>query len=206
MNENEQFILFVTGHGDKHISKTNIPVAPCPCLPAEVSLNIPPEMYHDMILDPSNQPDFCIFNSGPEEISLHSISVNKMPYLNYTAYPLDYNGNGTVDADEGFEYVFLIDEGILVEGENHIGISSNHTVEFVAPTVGLGSGAIAKVTLPAVGGIVEFPQLEEPEAVTPDLSDHNYGALAGIIVGAIVGTIALIGAAWYVRRRRTKAI
>jgi len=60
--------------------------------------------------------------------------------------------------------------------------------------------------LGGVGGIVEFPQIEEPGAVTPDLSDHNYGALAGIIVGAIVGTITLISAVWYVRRRRTKAI
>jgi len=57
-----------------------------------------------------------------------------------------------------------------------------------------------------VGGIAEFPQIEEPGTVTPDLSDHNYGALAGIIVGAIVGTIMLISAVWYIRRRRTKAI
>jgi hypothetical protein len=57
-----------------------------------------------------------------------------------------------------------------------------------------------------VGGVIELPMVEEPGAVTPDSSGHNYGASAGIIVGAIVGTIALISAAWYVRRRRTKAI
>jgi len=57
-----------------------------------------------------------------------------------------------------------------------------------------------------VGGIVEFPQIEEPGTAIPDSSDHNYGALAGIIVGAIAGVIALISAVWYVRRRRTKAI
>jgi len=57
-----------------------------------------------------------------------------------------------------------------------------------------------------VGGIVEFPQIEEPGTAIPDLSDHNYSALARIIVGAIVGTITLISAVWYVRRRRTKAI
>jgi len=57
-----------------------------------------------------------------------------------------------------------------------------------------------------VGGIVELPQLEEPGTVTPNLSDHNYDALAGIIVGAVVGVIALISAVWYMRRRRTKAI
>ena len=59
---------------------------------------------------------------------------------------------------------------------------------------------------PAVGGIVKFPQMEQPGAVTPDSSGHNYGALAGIIVGATVGVIMLISAAWYIRRRRTKAI
>jgi len=56
-----------------------------------------------------------------------------------------------------------------------------------------------------VGGIVEFPQIEEPGTATPDLSEHNYGALAGIIAGAIAGATALISAAWYIRRRRTKA-
>jgi len=59
---------------------------------------------------------------------------------------------------------------------------------------------------PPVGGIVELPGIEEPGAVTPDSSGHNYGALAGIIVGATVGVIMLISAAWYIRRRRTKAI
>jgi hypothetical protein len=62
------------------------------------------------------------------------------------------------------------------------------------------------VTIPVVGGIVEFPQMEQPGAVTPDSSGHNYGALAGIIIGAIVGVIMLISAVWYIRRRRTKAI
>lgn len=57
-----------------------------------------------------------------------------------------------------------------------------------------------------IGGIVEFPQIEEPGTAVPDLSGHNYGASAGMIVGAIAGVIALISAAWYIRRRRTKAI
>lgn len=60
--------------------------------------------------------------------------------------------------------------------------------------------------LGGVGGIVELPQIEEPGTATPDLSDHNYGALAGIIAGAIASVIALISAVWYIRRRRTNAI
>jgi len=53
----------------------------------------------------------------------------------------------------------------------------------------------------SVGGILEFPQMEEGGSATPELAEHNYGATAGIIAGVI----ALTGAVWYVRRRRTKA-
>ena len=58
---------------------------------------------------------------------------------------------------------------------------------------------------PPVGGIIETPQIEEQGIVTLDLSEHNYGASAGIIAGAIAGVIMLVSAAWYIRRRRTKA-
>jgi len=50
-----------------------------------------------------------------------------------------------------------------------------------------------------VGGTVEVPGV-----VTPDLSEHDYGASAGIIAAAVAGAAALTGAAWYIRRRRTK--
>lgn len=59
--------------------------------------------------------------------------------------------------------------------------------------------------VPSVGGIITPPQIEEPGAATPDSSGHNFGAPAGIIAGAIAGVTALIGAVWYIRRRRTKA-
>lgn len=57
----------------------------------------------------------------------------------------------------------------------------------------------------AVGGVVEVPGMGEPGAATPDLWEHDYGASAGIVAGAIAGVIALTGAVWYIRRRRTKA-
>lgn len=57
-----------------------------------------------------------------------------------------------------------------------------------------------------VGGIIEFPQLEEPETAIPNSSGHNRDASASITAGAIAGAAVLIGAAWYIRRRRTKAI
>ena len=64
----------------------------------------------------------------------------------------------------------------------------------------------ATFNVPSVGGIVKSPDIEEPGAAIPDSSGHNFGAPAGIIAGAAVGVIMLISAAWYVRRRRTKAI
>ncbi|MCJ7669770.1 MAG: hypothetical protein MUO61_04545 [Dehalococcoidia bacterium] len=56
------------------------------------------------------------------------------------------------------------------------------------------------------GGIIQLPDIEEGGAAIPDLSGHNHGTPAGIIAGAIAGATALISAAWYIRRRRTKAI
>lgn len=65
-----------------------------------------------------------------------------------------------------------------------------------------------KQVMVGVGGIIELPQIEEPGTAipAPDSSGHNYGASADIIAGAIAGVTALISAAWYIRRRRTKAI
>lgn len=61
--------------------------------------------------------------------------------------------------------------------------------------------ALSESPQESVGGIVEFLQIDEPEAATPDLSGHSSGASAGIIAGAMVGVTALISAAWYIRRR-----
>ena len=93
---------------------------------------------------------------------------------------------------------------------------TTHVYEHAQPNVtasltiydNFGGTAHAEQTFdvtPSVGGIVELSGVEEPAAVTPDSSGHNYGAPTGIIVGAIVGTITPISAAWYIRRRRTKA-
>jgi len=78
------------------------------------------------------------------------------------------------------------------------------TMEFYLSNSNVGDGEFDCLL---VGGVAEFPQIEEPGTAIPDYSsEHNYGPLAGIIVGAIVGTIILISAVWYIRRRRTKAI
>jgi len=72
-------------------------------------------------------------------------------------------------------------------------------------SIELGDHPVSMPPPPPVGGIVELPGIEEPGATVPYSSGHNYGALAGIIAGATVGVTALISAAWYIRRRRTKA-
>jgi len=88
--------------------------------------------------------------------------------------------------------------------------SAEKQVTFLQDLQSLGvslvnSGQSIKEPREDVGGIVETPQIEEPGTAIPDSLEHNYGASAGIIAGAIAGVTALISAAWYIRRRRTKA-
>lgn len=119
---------------------------------------------------------------GPEEAR---ITIKYKPEANPNNIDVYYYKNGVWQK---------ITMGKTVDGVNRtISVLVDHFISFA-------------VLEPPVGGIAEFPQIEEPGTAIPDLSDHNYGALARIIVGAIVGTIILISAVWYVRRRRTKAI
>ena len=53
-----------------------------------------------------------------------------------------------------------------------------------------------------VGGIVdEIPDSVSAWVETPDSSGPGAGVLAGVPAGVLAGTVALGGAAWYVRRR-----
>ena len=155
MSENEQFILFVTDHGDKHSCKENVMIAG-PGAPTIHTIEIPEPMYEDMIYDQSNQPDFSIFTSGPMKLpSLEGLSVNGEVFEEFEVYALDYNGNGEIEYDEGYEYIFPIDEDVLVQGENFIEIFISSAVwhEIVSPLMSLGSGAIAKLEAPITASI-----------------------------------------------------
>lgn len=52
-----------------------------------------------------------------------------------------------------------------------------------------------------VGGIAELPEITGKEAASSEPSETNYAFWAGIAAAAAVGTIALVGTAWYARRR-----
>ena len=56
---------------------------------------------------------------------------------------------------------------------------------------------------PGVGGIVELPGITETPPEVSEPAGANYALWAAIVAGAVIG---IIGTAWYIRRRRTKAI
>jgi hypothetical protein len=66
------------------------------------------------------------------------------------------------------------------------------------------SMGVVSAPVSGVGGIVEFPQIEEPGTAipAPDSSGNNDALWPAIVAGAVIG---IIGTAWYIRRRRTKA-
>ncbi len=57
----------------------------------------------------------------------------------------------------------------------------------------------------AVGGIAELPEEAGTPLETSGSSGGNAGVLPGVAVAAAAGAIALAGAAWYARRRWSKA-
>lgn len=59
---------------------------------------------------------------------------------------------------------------------------------------------------PIFGGIIELPEIAEIEASASKKPTSDYALWAGITALATLGAITLIGAAWYIRRRRTKPV
>ena len=59
-----------------------------------------------------------------------------------------------------------------------------------------------RVVVGSVGGIIELAEVGGKPLEAPDSSGADAGLLAGIIGGAVAaGSVALVGAAWYARRR-----
>lgn len=53
----------------------------------------------------------------------------------------------------------------------------------------------------AVGGIAEWPEIDETQPTVSEPSTTNYALWAGIAAGATATVVVVIGAAWYARRR-----
>ncbi len=119
--------------------------------------------------------DRGIFNATNEAASFPMGGDACPEYLTLTTTPRQ----GAVDTERGAVTIKMyIDEGFI------------------------GEQTFVAVVSKPVGGIIELPQIEEPGIAIPDSSGHNYALLAAIVAGAVIG---IIGTAWYIRRRRTKA-
>jgi len=101
-------------------------------------------MMDDMLYDVNNQPDCTIITNDSIEIPFNYISVNNHQYIDFVEYPIDINGDGMEDF---YEYVFPIDEEILISGENNIVISTLLGYPQKA-RISLGSGDMPKLKAP----------------------------------------------------------
>jgi len=158
-------------------------------------------------------------NDGKPDLDRRKLKENGT----YT-YHFDRNENGKVDSGEPVikEIDEMKDEGEVIDGKQwrrfkmHRKDCKNAEIRFSdldkdGKTNDPGEMVVEKAEFPIPcgggrGGIIQLPDVEEPGVAIPDLSGHNHGTPAGIIAGAIAGATALISAAWYIRRRRTKAI
>ena len=70
-------------------------------------------------------------------------------------------------------------------------------------TTGTDGPISLALDLGGVGGIVELPEAAGTPQQAGESSSFSVGVLAGIVAAVAVGTVALGGAAWWVRRRGT---
>jgi hypothetical protein len=137
MNENEQFILYVTDHGD--IDAYEYLEIFLPPLYYEYWIDLPPWFIEDIIVQPEPDPCFRITTIGPVELLIDQIIINDYEYTDYDTYEIDLDLDGYIDY---YEYDFGIDPYNLDE-ENFIQIY--HAMHSgINVSLSLGSGPIAK--------------------------------------------------------------
>ena len=138
MDANEQFVMFVTDHGNLDQGMWNIACGPGGC---SVSLDAP--AYSDMLYAADNQPAVSLFVEAPLPLDyITSLTVN-----GHNAGPqpspllVDYDMDMTPDK---YQYIYEVDESWLQSMDNEIVIafSDTGTVEF--ELVSLESGAIPR--------------------------------------------------------------
>ncbi len=166
MNSNEQFILFVTDHGDKDdIDDAGYDGS------FTTSLNVP--AYAHMQNDSYNQPVLSLFSDDPiaagcfESIEVNGHALSLPP----ESFEMDYDDDGT---PEEYKYMLDVDETWLSETANEIDVQIDEETcpSVVFTKVSLGSGAISRT----------------PQEGVPVLSNVGLIAMAlfVLVVGAVV--------------------
>jgi hypothetical protein len=150
MNRDEQFILFVTDHGNIDSSRRNVVTVSGGH--TDVLLGINPQIHHDMAVDPDNEPFLALFGQlGAPPIATGTLSVsfnNLGPFSvgsTLQTIPLDYDGDGTIDQ---YEYMIPVPESTIVSGDNAVHLVNTGTTDQSLMFVSLDTGAIRRPEAP----------------------------------------------------------
>jgi hypothetical protein len=146
MSPDEQFILFVTDHGNLDASLRDTVILSGGH--TDLLLGINPQIYHDMTVDPGNDPFLALFSqygAPPIAAGTLSVSFNHLgPFSvgsTLQTIPLDYDGDGTIDQ---YEYMAPIPESAIVSGDNAVHLVNTGTTDQSLMFVSLDTGAIRR--------------------------------------------------------------
>ncbi len=123
MNEHEQFILFVTDHGDQHPANTEVPpLSPGETLP--LTLSVRPSLVGDMLHDSHNEPgSFHELGTGVTLFALNkpdgpltlTLATTNTTYTDPLVFIYDLTGDGTIGhPGEGYYIHFPVPERALI--------------------------------------------------------------------------------------------
>jgi hypothetical protein len=123
MNQNEQFILFVTDHGDLDTSLASVNCPPGGC---SQQLILTPQLHAQMLDDIANTPNLTLVTAQPQPIPPGSLQVSfngQGPFDigQFLRKPLDFDRNGS---PEHFKYMFHLDEQWTHPGPNSVSLMS----------------------------------------------------------------------------------
>ena len=156
MNKDEQFILFVTDHGDKHPAVGELEI---PSYPEEyyIPITVTQRLINDMLNDPYNEPGTGItfFQPGSDPfegvISL-TLATTTTTYTDFTDFSVDLNGDGDLeDLGEGHYFFFPVPESVLippVANEDfllEINVENGTSEDLYFAYVSMDSGPISKI-------------------------------------------------------------
>jgi hypothetical protein len=149
MNANEQFVLFVTDHGDKEVCTPEVPVTPS--VPTDVALDFPSLLLDDMFTDPSNVPYVSFYTvgstpipAGELEVQLNGGPATDVSALTQTA--LDFDGDAVADR---IQYQLFATDGDINPGPNTITMQNNSTSQLDLEMLCIDTGAISRLSSPS---------------------------------------------------------
>lgn len=123
MDQNEQFILFVTDHGDKHPATRDVQVPANGSADgsADVEITVQPQLISDMLADSANESGtgLTLFLPGqftaPTEGLTLTLATTDTLFTDVISHVVDFNGSGMPDLPgEGVHLTYPISESALI--------------------------------------------------------------------------------------------